>query len=103
MTEQPPKNTKAQLALAIAQGISVAAWARASGVPSATAYRWAGDPVVRKTAETCRRRMMEAANRRMAKHSAWAADEIVRLAKSTESDSVKLEAFRTILANTTGG
>jgi hypothetical protein len=97
MPDEPRKNTKTQLALAIAQGIPVAAWARASGVYRRTAFRWAKDPSVRKTVETCRRRMIEAASRRMARHSAWAADGIVALAKDAESDSVKLEAFRTIL------
>jgi hypothetical protein len=101
MNDETHKNTKTQLALAIAQGDSVAAWACANGVPRQTAFLWAKDPLVRKMVESCRRRMMEEATRRMRKNSAWAADRIVTLAKYAESDSVKLAALLTIRANMT--
>jgi hypothetical protein len=102
MTEGPRENPKTQLALAIAQGVSVTAWARANGVPRRTAFSWAKDPLVRKTVESCRRRTTEHAIRRLVKQSAWAADGIAMLAKVAESDSVKLEAFRAVLADMTG-
>ena len=101
MTEELPKNTKTELALAIAQGVSVTAWARANGVSRRTAFHWAKDPLVRKTVESCRRRMIEEGFSRLSEHSAWAADGIIMLAKSAESDSVRLAAFRTILAKMT--
>jgi hypothetical protein len=41
MTEELPQKRKTRLALAIAQGKSVAAWARDNQVPRGTAYRWA--------------------------------------------------------------
>jgi hypothetical protein len=45
--------------------------------------------------------MMDEASRRLAKHSAWAAYAIVCLAKDAASDSIKLEACRTLLADIT--
>jgi hypothetical protein len=45
--------------------------------------------------------MMEEASRRLPKLSGWAADAIVWLAKDAASESVKLEACRTLLADMT--
>jgi hypothetical protein len=101
MTEEPRKNTKTQLALAIAQGVSVTAWACANGVARRTAFRWARDPLVRKTVESCRRRTIEDGIRRISKQSAWAADGIGMLAMVANSETVKLEEFRAILADMT--
>ena len=56
MTKELRQKTKTQLALAIAQGRSVALWARDNQVPRSTAYDWAGEPGVRRTVEACRRR-----------------------------------------------
>jgi hypothetical protein len=102
MTEESQKDLKTQLALAIAQGDSISSWARINGVPRRTACHWAKDPAVRETVESCHRRMIEEASRRLAKHSTWAADGIVTLAMQAESNSVKTAALRTILADTTG-
>jgi hypothetical protein len=52
MSETPRKNTKIQLALALAQGIPAVKWARANEVPRKTAHRWANDPLVRKAVES---------------------------------------------------
>ena len=101
MIEEARQNPKTQLALAIAQGISVTAWACANGVSRRTAFHWAKDPLVRKTVESCRRRMTEQAIRRLVKHTAGAADGIGMLAKVARSESVKLEEFRAILADMT--
>jgi hypothetical protein len=40
MNGEELKTTKTQLALALAQGASVTAWARARDVPKMTDYRW---------------------------------------------------------------
>ncbi len=101
MTELPRKNLKIELAFAIAQGVSITVWARANGVARNTAYRWARDPFVRKTVERCRRRTIEEGIRRISKQSAWAADGIGMLARVSNSESVKLDEFRTILADMT--
>jgi len=44
MTGQHRQSGKTQMALALAQGTSVAKRARAQKVPRATAYRWSHDP-----------------------------------------------------------
>ena len=99
MSEQPRNNTKSHLALAVAQGVKVSAWARANGVPSRTAFRWAHEPEVRARVETCRRRMIDEAIGRMAKRTTWAVDGIAALAERAESESVRLRAFRAIFSD----
>ena len=42
--EEIPLSKQDQLAIAIAQGKSIAAWARENQVPTSTAYGWASDP-----------------------------------------------------------
>ena len=59
--EQQHKDGKTQLALALAQGVSAAEWARANQVPKNTAYRWARDLEVRKAVESYRRRTIDRA------------------------------------------
>jgi hypothetical protein len=66
MTKEQRLQRKAGLALAIAQGRSVALWARDNDLPRSTAYRWACQPEVRASAESCRRRAQDRAVGRMA-------------------------------------
>jgi len=99
MTGELPPKKKTQLALAIAQGASVSAWARANQVSVRTAFRWASDPKVRAAAESCRRRAVDRAIGRMAMRTTWAADQIAKLGGSASSDSVKLAALRAILSD----
>ena len=61
MTKELRQKAKTQLALAIAQGTSVALWARANQVARSTAYRWASQPELRATAESCRWRVRDRA------------------------------------------
>jgi hypothetical protein len=56
MPEERPRSQKTELALAIASGASVAAWARGHQVLKQTASRWAGEPQVRATVESDRHR-----------------------------------------------
>src|SRR5262249_37345999 len=97
MQEEPEKGTKMQLALALAQGISIRAWARASNVPRITAQRWSHDPEVRKAVVTCRRRMIDRAVGLMVKRSCRSVHGISVLADGAASESVKLRAHQTIL------
>ena len=105
MSEEPPQNDelpqkkKTQLAVAMAQGVSVSAWARGNDVPKRTAYRWAAEPNVRATAESCRRRALDRAVGRMANRATWAVDQIVALGANAESESVKLSALRAVLSD----
>ena len=97
--ENVSQNQKSQLAVAIAQGMTVAAWARKNNVPRRTAFRWASEPKIRASVESARRRALDRAVGRMAKHVTWAADGIARLAKNADSESVRLAALRAIFSN----
>jgi len=99
MPEERPRSPKTELALAIANGTSVSAWARGNEVPKRTAYRWAGEPKVRAAVESYRRRAVGRAIGRMARRVTWATDGIAKLAQGAESESVKLTALRAILSD----
>jgi hypothetical protein len=99
MQDDVCKGQKCQLALAIAQGDTVAGWARRNNVPRRTAFRWAKEPSVRLAVESWRRRALERAIGRMAGLALKAADGIAGLAKGAESESVQLRAWRAILAD----
>jgi hypothetical protein len=88
------------MALALAQGISVAKWARTNKVSKATANRWSRDPNCRTVVESFRRRAVDRAIGRMAQRVTWATDGIAKLAKRAESESVRLAALRSILSDT---
>src|SRR5438876_606582 len=92
MTGEVRNGLKTQLAFAIAQGESVASWARADQVSERTAYRWANDPKVRRTVASCRRRAIDGAIGHMAGRAMWACDQIANLAEVAESESVRLRA-----------
>jgi hypothetical protein len=93
------KVMKDRLAIALAQGASIKAWARAQKVPPPTVYRWASDPEVRREVESHRRRAIDRAVGLMSKRTAWAANGIAKLAETSASDSVKLGAFRSIFSD----
>jgi hypothetical protein len=94
---ETPLSKQDQLAIAIARGKSVPAWARQNDVPRTTAYRWARDPDVRRLADDCRRRSVERALGWMTGHSLWAVKRIKKLAETADSDSVQLRALRTFV------
>jgi hypothetical protein len=99
MQEEVRQKKKTGLALAIARGESITAWARQNEVPRRSAFRWASDPKVRGAVEAWRRRALNRAIGRMAGLAMKAADGIARLAESAESESVQLRAWRAILAD----
>jgi hypothetical protein len=99
MQDEVRRNKKNSLALAMARGESITAWARRNEVPLRTAFRWASDPKVRHAVELWRRRALNRAIGRMASQATKAADGIARLAESAESESVQLRAWRAILAD----
>ena len=92
------KIRKSQLALAIAQGKSIAVWARKNDVPSRTAFRWATEPKVRAKIKSYHRRALGRAIGRLAARVTWAADGIVKLADEANSESVKLSALRSVFS-----
>jgi hypothetical protein len=103
MTKEVRQQKKTALASALAQGRSVAWWARANHVPRSTAYRWAGAPEVQAAAESRRRRARTCALRRMASRAYWASYQVARLAESAECEFVKLRALRSIISGAIHG
>jgi len=98
-SDELPSGKKTELALAIAQGVSIAAWARASGVPKSTASSWAGEPEVRHAVEAWRRANLDRVIGRMNKGANWAVDQIFKLGANSASDSVKLRAVRAVISD----
>jgi hypothetical protein len=99
MEKEVRRHKKINLALAIAEGESIIAWAQENGVPERTAFRWAQDPKVRREVEASRRRALNEAIGRMTRISMNAVDGIVTLAREAESESVQLRAWRAVLAD----
>ncbi len=99
MQEEDRLDKKTSLALAIARGQSIAAWAKQNEVPRSTAFRWASEPEVRREAEAARRRALGQAIGRLSSFAMKAADRIITLAKEAESESVQLRASRAVLAD----
>ena len=58
MEKEVRRHQKIHLALAIAGGESIAAWAQQNGVSERTAFSWAKDPKVRREVEACRRQVV---------------------------------------------
>jgi hypothetical protein len=98
MDEDNRESLKTELAFALAQGSSIIAWARARDVPRTTAYRWASEREVRKTVDTCRRRMLDRAIGKLTKRSTWVVDRITGLGEGAESESVRLRALNGMLS-----
>ncbi len=98
MSEESPPDRKIQLAVAVAQGVSLKKWAEANNVPKSTAYRWAEEPEVKACAADIRRRALDRAVGQLSRHVNRAAVGIVKLADSARSESVKLSALRAIYA-----
>src|SRR5438270_3143173 len=99
MEKEVRRDKKIQLALAIAGGESIAAWANQNGVSERTAFYWAKAPKVRREVDACRRRALNEAIGRMTRISMNAVDGIVTLAKEAESESVQLRAWRAVLGD----
>jgi hypothetical protein len=99
MESEHRKSGKKQLALALAQGISAAQWARDNGVTKVTAYRWAKEPAVRKWVEGYRRRTIDQLVSRMTEKSNRAFDIVLRLAEEAESESVRLRSARSVFSD----
>ncbi len=93
------RDQKAALALALAGGSTVKAWANAHEVPDRTAYTWARSTEVRKKVRRIQRRALDRAVGRLSRNAAAAADRIAALARGAESESVQLQAARAVLAD----
>jgi hypothetical protein len=88
---------KNQFALAVAQGIQAAAWARDNGVPELVVGEWSSDEEVRKKVETYRREVLDRAVGGMNKLAPWVVEQLANLARDAESETVRLRSLRSIL------
>ena len=93
-----PNTADELLALAMAQGESIADWAGRSGTNLRAAYRMAVKPEVRARASTLRGEMIDAAVGRLAE-SATEADATLRgLLGEDVADATRLQAAKAILS-----
>jgi hypothetical protein len=90
---------KNQFALALAQGIPIARWARDNQITKRTAYRWAREENVQKAVDDCRRRAIDRAIGQMTKKATWAVGRMTDLAQTADSESVQLSAVKALLGN----
>jgi hypothetical protein len=87
------------LSAAIAAGETIAAWADKKQIPRRTAYRWSRLPEVRQAVERIRRRCLDRCAGTLARHATAAAATVAKLARSAESEAVKLAAARAVMAD----
>jgi hypothetical protein len=99
MSREKRTSIKSRLAAALAEGNSSAEWASTNGVAERTAQRWAKEPEVRAEVDSFRRGTLDRAVGRMSKRVPWAIEQIAKLAKTANSESVKLAALRSILSD----
>jgi hypothetical protein len=96
-SEERILSQKDDLALVVAQGKSVAAWARQCDVPTSTAYSWTADPDFRRQVQHWRRQALDRAMGVLAAHTGLAVQSIAKLGETAESESVRLAANRAVL------
>jgi hypothetical protein len=98
MSKRNNQGQKHALALAMAAGGSVRSWAKDNQVPARTAYTWSRSEEVLNVVDRIRRRALDRAIGRLALHAIEAAGQITDLAGTAESESVRLQAARAVLA-----
>jgi hypothetical protein len=96
MQAEHSQDQKTRLAVAVARGKSVSAWARKNDVPVRTALKWASEPEVRKSVELWRRRTL---NRAIDLLAAAAPGAMAKLAQMGDSGSVQPRGGRANQAN----
>ncbi len=94
-----PEGLINSLALAVAGGKRVAAWAKAHDVAPRTAYTWTKRRGFRKKVARLRRRVLDRAVGELAAAAVKNAREVNRLATAAESETVRLAAARAALAD----
>jgi hypothetical protein len=102
MPTENRKGTKAELEIALAQGVTASAWARANNVSRTTACRWAKTPEVRSTVESIRRRLRDRAVGGLTGRASWALKGVMELASYADSENVRLKALQDIFASLMG-
>jgi hypothetical protein len=99
MSKRNNQIQKANLALAMAGGSTVKAWAEANGVPDRTARTWSHCPEVLRRVRRIRRKALDRAIGRLSRNATAAADQVIKLAKDALSEAVRLNAARAVLAD----
>jgi hypothetical protein len=89
------------VALSVATGKAVAAWARANNIPVRTAYEWHRRPEFKRAVARYRRRFLDRALGLLAGQAVKAASEVGRLATKADNEGVRLSAARGLLADLT--
>ena len=102
MVEEPEETTMWQLAEPMTRGVQIRSWVKRNGVPERTAYRWAADPKVRIEVQAARRRMFDRAAGPMTSRCQFAVSRISTVASDAESETVQLNALKTILTDAMG-
>ena len=98
MSKRNNQIQKANLALAMAAGSTVKAWADANGVAERTARTWSHSKEVLDQVEAIRREVLDRTVGRLSDNATAAADEIARLFREASSEAVRLQAARAVLA-----
>jgi hypothetical protein len=91
-----------QLALSVAGGASVRAWAAAHGVPKNTCYNWTREPEFKDLVERIRCRATDRAIGELSRSLVTAVREMSRLARKCEHAPTKLAACRAVVADLAG-
>ncbi len=91
----PPKQ-RDDLALAVAMGSTITAWAKENKVPLRTANEWAGKPEFKAAVEAHRRAINDRALGVFVRFKVEAVGTLARLMRSAKSEQVQFQAARTI-------
>jgi hypothetical protein len=97
--QEIPNPKKTELAIAVAKGMTVAAWARQNDVAGSTAHDRTKEPGFRLVVQSWRREALDWAIGMMASRSTGAVKVIAGLADLAESESVRLRAARAVLSD----
>jgi hypothetical protein len=97
MSEEILMNHRDQLVVAMAQGQSIRAWAERNGVSKSAAARWASKPEIRRQVNDWRRSCLDQVLGRMTLRSKQVVDMVFALAESADSETVRLQALRSLL------
>jgi hypothetical protein len=97
-----PKALRHELALAVAGGGSIRAWAKAHGISTTACYEWSREPEFKAKVERIRDRMTDRAVGTLTKNLVSAMEEMSRLARKGKQESTRLAACRAVAADLAG-
>lgn len=86
-----------KLAAWVASGRSIAAFGKQHEIPIRTCYSWSGTPEFKAKVRRIRQRMLDRVAGTLIRHGLGAVDQIARLSRQGDSDTVKLGAAKVLL------